>query len=226
MTTLASLPLILACTFILTACGGDSADTTALSTTPVSTSTDSSSTTTTELSEDERAGLLFMREEEELARDLYSDIYAATDSRLQTFSNISNNAETDHAEAIRVLLEKYSLADPSTGQHNTYTDPELQALYHQLFSAAIGSDDLAAYQVGALVEETDIRDINEHKSHVAVNHNDIISTYDNLLCGSRNHLRAFAKQIEKITGQAYVTQVPELDTEVQAIVSSSQEKCN
>ena len=166
-----------------------------------------------------------MREEEELARDLYLDIYDAKDSRLNTFKNISDNAETKHAEAIRVLLETYDIDDPSTGSRNTYTDPDLQDLYKQLLNIAVGSDDLAALRVGALVEETDIRDINTHKSHVAVVHQDIITTYDNLLCGSRNHLRAFVQQIENITGQAYVTQVPELDAEVQAILNSDKERC-
>jgi len=177
------------------------------------------------LSAKEIKGLLFMREEEELARDLYLDIYTATGSRLNVFKNISDNAETQHAEAMRVLLETYNIDDPSTGEHNTYTSAELQALYDQLFNIAIGGDDLAALRVGALVEESDIEDINIQKDLVSLEHQDIISTYENLLCGSRNHLRSFAKQIEKITGSTYVTQVPAMDSEVQAILSSDQEKC-
>ena len=69
-----------------------------------------------------------MREEEELARVLYLDIYAAKDSRLDVFKNISDNYETQHAEAIRVLLIKYGIEDPSTGEHDTYTDEHLQDL--------------------------------------------------------------------------------------------------
>lgn len=202
---------VCATSLLLTACGGGSiAD---------------NSLTTSSLSDVEVEGLLFMREEEELARDLYLDIYAAKDNRLTTFKNISDNAETQHAEAIRLLLVKYGIDDPSTGVHNTYTDVELQDLYNLLLNIAVGSDDLAALQVGALVEETDIQDINTHKSHVSAEHTDIISTYDNLLCGSRNHLRAFVSQIESITGTTYITQVPELDAEVRAILSTSQERC-
>ncbi len=194
---------------LLTACGSDSATNDSLKS----------------LSDTEIKGLLFMREEEELARDLYLDIYAAKENRLTTFKNISDNAETKHAEAIRVLLEKYGINDPSTGIHNTYTDIELQELYNLLLNNAVGSDDLAALRVGALVEETDIRDINEHKANVSPDNTDIISTYDNLLCGSRNHLRAFVKQIESLTGNSYITQVPALDAEVRAILSSDQERC-
>lgn len=203
--------LTLVSSVLLAACGGDSV---------VNTNTSS-----TDLNDEEIVGLLFMREEEELARDLYLDIYDAKDSRLTTFKNISDNAETKHAEAIRTLLETYEIEDPSTGLRNTYNDPDLQDLYNQLLNVAVGSDDLAALRVGALVEETDIRDINRHKSNVLSEHQDIISTYDNLLCGSRNHLRSFTQQIEGITGQAYMTQVPELDAEVQAILSSDKERC-
>lgn len=217
---------------LLTACNGDSEnvavmdETTSISDISANTNiNDSSSSLSTELSAEEIAGLLFMREEEELARDLYLDIYAAKDDRLQVFKNISDNAETKHAEAIRVLLLKYGIDDPSTGVHNTYTDPGLQALYDQLLNIAVGSDDLAALRVGALVEETDIRDILAHQLRVATVHEDIIATYENLLCGSRNHLRSFAKQIESVTGTTYVTQVPELDSEVQAILQSDKERC-
>ena len=177
------------------------------------------------LSDKEVKGLLFMREEEELARDLYMDIYYAKGSTLNVFKNISEKAETKHAEAMRVLLETYGVDDPSTGVHNTFNDEELQHLYNDLFNIAIGSDNLAALKVGALVEETDIADINEKKSQVSEEHQDIISTYENLLCGSRNHLRSFAKNIENETGQPYETQVPELDSEVRAILSGEQEKC-
>ena len=45
------------------------------------------------------------------------------------------------------------------------------------------------------------------------------------ICGSRNHLRSFVKQIENRTNNDYVTQVPELDAEVQAILSSDEERC-
>ena len=210
----------------LAACGGSDFDGTI--NTPIASGQGNPSTpqpTSTQLSDAEVDGLLFMREEEELARDLYLDIYDAKDSRLNTFKNISDNAETRHAEAIRVLLVTYGIDDPSTGSRDTYTDRDLQDLYNQLLNIAVGSDDLAALRVGALVEETDIRDINAHKSNVATVHQDIISTYDNLLCGSRNHLRAFVQKIENITGQTYQVQVPELYNEVQSILNSDKERC-
>ncbi|KAG1661942.1 hypothetical protein GQR58_021216 [Nymphon striatum] len=125
---------------------------------------------------------------------------------------------------MRLLLEKYGIEDPSTGERNTYTNPELQALYDQLLNIALGSDDLAALRVGALVEESDIEDIQTEISQVSAEHQDIISTYENLLCGSRNHLRAFAGRIESITGEDYQTQLPVMADEVDEILNSSQEQ--
>ena len=44
-------------------------------------------------------------------------------------------------------------------------------------------------KVGALIEETDIRDINAKKA--VTDEADILTVYGNLLCGSQDHLRAF-----------------------------------
>ena len=180
---------------------------------------------TVPLNPDEIAGLKYMREEEELARDLYMDIF--NNKGLTVFQNISQNSETQHAQKMLDLLNLYGETDPSTGFPNTYTDPGLQTLYDQLLNTATGatSTDLSALQVGALVEEVDINDINEKKALVQPEHAIIITTYDNLLCGSRNHLRSFVSQIETITGQPYTIQVPALTAEVTAILNSGQEKC-
>jgi hypothetical protein len=99
----------------------------------ISTQTDSINN----LSDQEKEGLLYMREEEELARDLYIDIYEAKGSQLTIFKNISENAESKHAEAIRVLLENNSIHDPSTNVHNTYNNLELQYLYDNLFTSLL-----------------------------------------------------------------------------------------
>ena len=215
---------------LLSACGGGSSTSLVTDQPNIENEITSEPVSTTssiqgELSAAEIQGLLYMREEEELARDLYLDIYAAKDNRLKVFKNISDNAETRHAAAVLALLDMYGIEDPSTGFHNTYTSEIIQMLYDQLLNNAVGSDDIAALKVGALVEETDIRDINLEKNKVSESHTEIITTYENLLCGSRNHLRSFVKQIESRTGQPYVTQIPEMDTEVQSILNSSQQQC-
>ncbi|HID36317.1 MAG TPA: DUF2202 domain-containing protein [Ghiorsea sp.] len=179
----------------------------------------------TPLNADEIAGLKYMREEEELARDLYMTIF--NNKGLTVFQNISLNSETVHAQKMLDLLNTYGETDPSTGIANAYTDPALQTLSDQLINTAAGatSTDLDALMVGALVEEVDIADINHEKSLVQPVHALIIQTYENLLCGSRNHLRAFVTQIEPITGVTYTPQVPALATEVAAILASPSEQC-
>jgi len=177
------------------------------------------------LSAAEKAGLIYMREEEELARDLYMSIFS--NKGLTQFQTISQNSETVHASKMLGLLNTYNVADPSTGQPGIYSDPSLQILYGQLAGTATGatSTALSAYQVGALVEEVDIIDIENYKAQVLSAHQLILSTYDNLLCGSRNHLRAFASQISAITGQPYQAQNASLTAVVNTIVTTPNEKC-
>ena len=179
----------------------------------------------TPLNADEIVGLKYMREEEELARDLYMTIF--NNKGLTVFQTISTNSETVHAQKMLDLLNTYGEADPSTGNPATYTDAGLQTLYDSLLASATGAAtvDLDALKVGALVEEVDIEDINKEKALVQPAHALIIQTYDNLLCGSRNHLRSFVAEIEAITGTAYVPQVPALATEVNAILAGGQERC-
>ena len=59
-----------------------------------------------ELSADEKKGLLLMREEEKLARDVYMALYKQW--RLPIFSNIAAS-EQRHMDAIRTLLDRYGL---------------------------------------------------------------------------------------------------------------------
>ncbi|MDQ6976816.1 MAG: DUF2202 domain-containing protein [Ghiorsea sp.] len=181
----------------------------------------------TPLTANEIAGLKYMREEEELARDLYMNIFTVRGSTLTIFQNISLNSEVGHAQKMLDLLNTYGQADPSTGQSNTYTDVGLQSLYDQLIGTATGgaTTDLNALMVGAKVEEVDIDDINAKKAQVQPVHALIIQTYDNLLCGSRNHLRSFVAQIEATTGKAYVAQVPAVAAEVATILAGTQEQC-
>ena len=182
----------------------------------------------TPLTTNEIAGLKYMREEEELARDLYMNIFTARGSTLTIFKNISLNSEVGHAQKVLDLLNTYGETDPSTGNTMTYTDTGLQTLYNQLIGTATGgaTTDLDALMVGAKVEEVDIEDINAKKAQVQAAHALIIQTYDNLLCGSRNHLRSFVAQIKQNTGAtSYTAQVPAVAAQVAQILATPQEKC-
>jgi len=142
------------------------------------------------LSEDEVAGLMFMREEEKVARDSYLTLGGAWG--LTIFDNIASS-EQSHMDALKKLFDKYELPDPVIPGVGEFTDPELQELYDALVFWGEKSLMDSLY-VGAVIEETDMMDIQHAIDET--DHEDIISTYNTLMCGSRNHLRAFARQIE------------------------------
>jgi len=99
------------------------------------------------------------------------------------------------------LLETYGLPDPAAGKAaGEFADPTLQALYDDLIARAQTSLD-EALRVAALVEETDILDLQARLAQTT--QPDITRTYQNLLRASGSHLRAFAQQIERQTGNAY-----------------------
>jgi len=152
-----------------------------------------------DLSEEEAASLLFMREEEKLARDVYNALYTTWGQ--QTFTNIASS-EQMHMDEIKVLLDRYGLTDPAldAGQ---FTNPELQALYTQL--VAQGSLSLAdALKVGAAIEEIDIRDLQTRMSQT--DNADLQQAYTNLMNGSYSHLKAFTDTLLTQTGETYVPQ--------------------
>lgn len=170
-----------------------------------------------ELSKDEAADLIFMREEEKLARDVY--LMLGDKWGMQIFSNIASSEET-HTEAIHTLLERYDLEDPAKTARGEFTNPDLQKLYTELVTE--GNKSLAAaLTVGATIEDLDIRDI---EAAIARTDNaDIQTVYENLERGSRNHLRAFNRQLIATTGAAYEPQYMS-EAEFNAIIESETER--
>ena len=94
---------------------------------------------------------MWMREEEQLAHDVYVVLGDQWD--LRNLDNISS-AETTHIEAVSGLLDVYGLDDPAAGNDTgTFTDPALQRLYDQLVEDGSRSLEAAGLEVGALIEE-------------------------------------------------------------------------
>jgi hypothetical protein len=177
------------------------------------------STTGASLTALEAADLTFMREEEKLARDTYLTLGETW--TLAVFANIASS-EQRHMDAILALLTKYRLPDPATSTLiGEFNNPELQALYDALISKGMQSD-LEALMVGGIIEETDMEDIQAAIDRSQ--HPDVVAVFENLMCGSRNHLRAFAANIEAFTGQPYAAQVL-AQTAVDEILSSPLENC-
>lgn len=166
------------------------------------------------LTEDEIAGLVFMREEEKLAHDVYLGLYDLWG--LSIFQNIADSEQT-HTDAVKRLLDTYNIPDPAdTSPIGTFVDNDLQEMYDELM--AIGAQSLGdALKVGAAVEEIDILDL---QAYLEKTQNDAIrGVYENLLRGSENHLRAFTNTLERQTGEVYQPQYL-LQEDYEGIVSS------
>ncbi len=168
------------------------------------------------LSPEEIDGLLYMREEEKLARDVYLTLYEKWGT--QVFRNISRSEQT-HTDAVKELLDRYGIPDPAEGKEvGQFTNPDLQALYDQLVAQGSQSE-IDALKVGAAIEEIDILDLEERLAQT--DKEDIQLVYENLMAGSRNHLRAFVSVLE-MRGESYTPQYLDQAT-YDAILSSGME---
>ena len=173
-----------------------------------------------ELSADESAALLYMREEEKLAHDVYVMLYSQWG--LPIFQNISQSEQT-HTDAVKTLIDRYGLTDPASSQAGVFTNTDLQALYDEL--TVRGGQSLAeALKVGAAIEEIDILDLEERLTQT--DNADIQQVFNNLLNGSYNHLWAFASTLNTQTGEIYQPQYLSTETYETVINASVQNDGN
>jgi len=151
---------------------------------------------TATLNEEEVEGLLAMREEEKLARDVYRAFYAEYGHIV--FSNISKS-EDAHMTAVLYMINGFGLIDPASDEEGAFNADPFPELYAQLTEQ--GSASLVeALKVGAFIEEYDIADL---RDHLAETENETIQrVYGNLLRGSTFHLRAFTNALSRL-GETY-----------------------
>ena len=172
------------------------------------------------ISAEERQTLLFTREEEKLAHDVY--VYAFDKYGLNIFQNIANS-ESSHVLSVLRIMETYQIQDPLSGSTvlGEFTDPILNDLYSDLISRV----DLSLNEsilVGLFIEDLDIYDL---ENAIAETDKENISTlYGNLECGSKNHMRAFYDQATS----AGITYTPDFisQSEYSLIVNSPKSGCN
>ena len=176
-----------------------------------------SQATDTSLDANEIHNLEYMREEEKLARDVYRTLFGIWG--LPVLDNISESEQV-HTTQVEDMLEKYRLPDPvvddATG---VFVDQELAVLYDTLIVEGSRSS-LKALYVGAAIEEIDMIDL--QRAIDETDNADIQRLYENLMSGSRNHLRAYVDQIENL-GIVYEAQYLS-QVEVDSIVDSPVER--
>lgn len=132
------------------------------------------------------SALAFNRDEERMARDLYTLFSETYDAG--PFARIATS-EQRHFEAVGQLLSTYDLADPAAGlEPGEYADPVVQGLYDSWETQGLKSLD-DAIDVGVALEKRDIADLEQ--SIATIDKADVDTVLSRLLAGSQQHLRAF-----------------------------------
>jgi len=144
----------------------------------------------------ETASLLFMREEEKMARDVYAYLYAKY--KLPVFLNVSKS-ENAHTSAVLRLITGFNITDNTTNVAGVYADIHLTDLYKQLITMGDISV-IDALKAGILIEQTDISDL--QNALLAVENLSVKTVYNNIMAGSNAHLKAFIWNL-KIKGVSY-----------------------
>jgi hypothetical protein len=134
----------------------------------------------------QRSDLLSMVEEEKLAHDVYVTLAAKYPADYQ-FSRIAN-AETQHQTALRTLLVRYGMDDPTAGlATGEFATASFQSLYGDLLGDATSAT--TALGVGVAIERLDISDLTDAMSGLTAP--DVLQVYGSLRNGSEHHLAAF-----------------------------------
>ncbi|WP_221031265.1 DUF2202 domain-containing protein [Actomonas aquatica] len=144
------------------------------------------------LTDYERDQITFMKEEEKLARDVYTTLGETWD--LAVFTNIARSEQT-HMDRMDTLLTTYALPDPAQPAIGVFTNPVLQHLYDRLVAAGSVSA-RAALGVGEMIEITDINDLTDLIA--GTNLADVQLTADRLRNASYNHLAAFRAALDAL----------------------------
>ena len=168
------------------------------------------------LSTEDTNALLFMLEEEKLARDTYAyldDLYG-----INQFSNIKLS-EQSHMNAVANLLDQYNIAYTIL-PYGEFENQEMQDFYDQFVEKG-QIDAMNALEVGATIEDLDIVDLDEFIE--ATSNTSIISVFESLQCGSRNHLRSFVSVIEN-SNETYDPQFLSIEA-YNEIIEDTNEKC-
>lgn len=169
------------------------------------------------LNQQEKDAILYMREEEKLARDVYNLLYDKWG--INPFDNI-RQSEQVHMDRMKTLITTYQLEDPvmkNLDKQGIFTNVLLQQYYNELSTTGVRSL-IDALKVGAKIEELDIADLEERIKQTQ--RQDIISSYNFLKMASENHLRAFVRRL-KMQGIIYEPVILS-KTEFEKIIASEE----
>lgn len=153
----------------------------------------------------EKQSLTFTREEEKMARDIYTKLSAEWPE--YTFLQNIIGSEQKHMDAILKLLDKYGIEDPGKDMpEGIFNSADIRQMYDGLVAKGL-KNDMDALIVGLTIEDMDIHDLEEAIKNVEKE--DIKKVYSNLKRASQNHMREFHAQLKEKGGTytpQYITQ--------------------
>lgn len=149
--------------------------------------------TAAKLNERESNGLLFIWEEEKMARDLYTALHEKHSDPI--FSDLARS-EQSHMDQARAIMDKYGLAapgNPGKDEQGVFENQTLQKTYNELLARGTASHE-DALKAAAAYEEISIIDLK--KELYATQADDAKTMYQGLLAGSEKHLRSIVRDLE------------------------------
>lgn len=142
------------------------------------------------LTEQQKADLALMAEEEKLAHDLYIKL-GKKYPKATIFTRIAAS-EQRHWDAVVRLLDRYDIPDPTAGMAaGKFASADIQTMYNDLLASA--TTRTAAYKVGVAVEKDDLAELD--KADDGVTAPDVVMVYSHLTRGSEQHLAAFQSRL-------------------------------
>ncbi len=153
--------------------------------------TDTSSSSSA-LTQEQKDILLFIYQEEKVARDTYMTLGNYYPNQ-NVYQNIQDS-EQKHMDSAQSLCEKYGVDISNVDETDVgvFVVPVLQELYDTLVAQGYQSE-LSGLMVGEYIELTDIDDLEHAAEGMPA---DVVNVYENLKAGSYNHLDAFRSAID------------------------------
>lgn len=135
------------------------------------------------LSDQEKIDLAYQYSEEMVARDAYNYFFSLYN--VQTFKNIAES-EQKHMDAVKVLLDRYSLPTPTNYGELDSTFLTLKAEWEKWLKEAL--------EVGLKIEILDVKDIVD--TIKTTDNDDLKLVFSNIGGASYNHMRGFLQTLQ------------------------------
>ncbi len=143
-----------------------------------------------ELSPEEAEGIILIRQEEKVARDVYTVLGQTWNFNI--FEKIAA-AEQNHMDAVKRLVDRYSLEDPIVSDEvGVFANPVFQQMYDDFTAQGLLSIP-EAFLVGQAIEQMDIASLEDQLAFV--DNPDLIRVYTKLKDASEKHYNAFLNHI-------------------------------